>query len=61
MKAQESRLEELRQHESSRGEVHQLLQQANKDMVSFQRKRITLEDQAIDYSTSHMLSEHSIV
>lgn len=34
LKAQESRLEELRQHESSRDEVHQLLQQANKDMVS---------------------------
>jgi hypothetical protein len=36
LKAQESRLEELRQHDSSRDEVHKLLQQANKDMVSFQ-------------------------
>lgn len=33
LKAQESRLEELRQHEGSRDEIHHLLQQANKDMV----------------------------
>ena len=34
LKAQESRLEELRQQDSSREEIHQLLQQANQDMVS---------------------------
>lgn len=34
LKAHESKLEEVRQQENSREDIHQLLQQANRDMVS---------------------------